>query len=337
MASRKRPGFGSRPPPGQNARSISVPPQGENRTMKLRRAALGTVSMAALLGGCTGQEPTSEKTHAARAEAPFAPPSADAIPDGPEGDAIRRGRELFLNTGVAAARYVGSGLTCGNCHLDEGRKADASPMWAAWGMYPAYRTKNQRINTMEDRIRGCFVYSMNAQASPAGSPPPHGDDIYRDLEIYFAWLASGVRAGEEMEGRGLIDLPEPDSPPDPARGRIVYEEQCTACHQENGQGIANPDGTYAYPPLWGERSFNWGAGMSKTANAAGFIKANMPFGQGYTLEDQEAWDVAAFVTSRERPRDPRQTGSVEEARARFHAAGDYYGQTVEGNLLGDGK
>ncbi|MBS0478478.1 MAG: cytochrome C, partial [Proteobacteria bacterium] len=62
---------------------------------------------------------------------------------------------------------------------------------------------------------------------------------------------------------------------------------------------------------------------------AGFVKANMPLGQGYSLSDQDAWDVAAFVDSRVRPRDPRQTGSVEDARRRYHAKGDYYGQTVK--------
>ena len=100
--------------------------------------------------------------------------------------------------------------------------------------------------------------------------------------------------------------------------------------------MANPGGSYAFPPLWGPRAFNWGAGMGKLANAAGFIKANMPLGQGGTLSDQQAWDLAAFMDSRERPRDPRQTGSVEETRQRHHAKGDYYGQTIDGDLLGDG-
>jgi thiosulfate dehydrogenase len=266
----------------------------------------------------------------------FQPPDETTIPDGPEGDAIRRGKALFLQTRQMAPQYVGSGLNCGNCHLDAGRTAYSSPMWAAWGMYPAYRKKNDSINTMEDRIRGCFVYSMNAQASPAGVPPPYGDDIYRDLSSYFAWLAKGLPMGEAIPGRGFLKLDVPADGFDPARGQGVYQEHCIACHGANGEGMTNADGTYAYPPLWGPASFNWGAGMSRTADAAGFIKANMPLGMGGTLTDQQAWDVAAFVTSRERPRDPRQTGTIDEARARFHASGDYYGQTIDGDLLGDG-
>lgn len=106
------------------------------------------------------------------ADAAFSPPAESTIPAGPDGDAIRRGRLIFTASAAHAGQYVGNGLTCSNCHLDAGRKADASPMWAAWVSYPAYRAKNGRVNTMEDRIRDCFLYSMNAPASKAGARRP---------------------------------------------------------------------------------------------------------------------------------------------------------------------
>jgi thiosulfate dehydrogenase len=266
----------------------------------------------------------------------FSPPAENTIPAGPDGDAIRRGRLIFTAPAAHAGRFVGNGLTCSNCHLDAGRKADASPMWAAWVSYPAYRAKNGRVNTIEDRIRDCFLYSMNAPASKAGTPPPYGDDIYRDLQSYFAWLATGASFGKSLPGRGFVKLAVTPLGHDPDRGAAVYAGQCASCHGASGAGQLNPDGTYAIPPLWGSRSYNWGAGMTRIASAAGFIKANMPYGQGNTLSDQQAWDVAAYVDSRERPRDPRQTGSVEEARNAFHAKGDYYGEKVAGHILGSG-
>ena len=61
---------------------------------------------------------------------------------------------------------------------------------------------------------------------------------------------------------------------------------------------------YEIPPLWGDGSFNSGAGMGHLATAAAFIHANMPVGSDYRepiLTVQEAWDVAAFVTSQPRP------------------------------------
>ena len=270
------------------------------------------------------------------ANAPFVPPAENTIPAGPAGDAIRRGRLIFTATAAHAGQYVGNGLTCSNCHLNAGRKADASPMWAAWVSYPAYRPKNGRVNTMEDRIRDCFLYSMNAPASKAGTPPPYGDDIYRDLQSYFAWLATGAPVGGTLPGRGFVTLRATALGHDPGRGETVFAAQCASCHGSGGQGQANPDGSYSIPPLWGPHSYNWGAGMTGIASAAGFIKVNMPYGQGNTLTDQQAWDVAAYVDSHERPRDPRQTGSIEDTRRRFHLKGNYYGQPIAGHLLGSG-
>lgn len=267
----------------------------------------------------------------------FQPQAETEIPGGPQGDAIRRGRAIFTNTRASAAQYAGSDLSCSSCHLDAGRQADASPMWAAWVAYPRYRTKDRAISTMEDRIRGCFTYSMNAQYSPAGAAPPPGSDIYRDLQSYFYWLAEGAPTGKKMAGSGFPTPPLPASGYDQARGAPVYEQYCSACHGADGAGQRNPDGSVAVPPLWGDRSFNWGAGMARIDLAAGFIKANMPLGQGNTLSDQEAWDVAAFMDSHERPKDPRQTGTVaENARLNFAGQHSYYGKAVSGGILGAG-
>ncbi|MEG3174409.1 c-type cytochrome [Sphingomonas sp. ZB1N12] len=280
--------------------------------------------------------PTQAPDDIVTADQSFAPPAESAIPAGAGGDAIRRGHAIFTATSANAGRFVGNGLSCTNCHLDAGRKANAAPMWAAWVSYPAYRAKNGRVNTMEDRIRDCFLYSMNAPASKAAAPPPLGDDIYRDLQSYFAWLATGAPSGKALPGRGYVKLTASALGHDPDRGQQVFTDQCASCHGPDGKGQANADGTYAVPPLWGPRAYNWGAGMAGISSAAGFIKVNMPYGQGNTLTDQQAWDVAAFVDSRERPRDPRQTGSIEDARRQFHATGDYYGQKIAGKVLGGG-
>jgi thiosulfate dehydrogenase len=76
------------------------------------------------------------------------------------------------------------------------------------------------------------------------------------------------------------------------------------CHGESGEGQTSGE-EYVFPALWGADSFNWGAGMHRINTAAGFIKANMPFGKGGTLSDEDAWHAAAFMNSHERPQDPR--------------------------------
>lgn len=269
--------------------------------------------------------------------AAFSPPDPGQIPQGPQGDAIRRGQAIFENTGLHAGDYVGNSMACKNCHLDSGRRAGSSPMWAAWVSYPQFRKKNGVINTMEDRIMGCFRYSMNAPASPSGGPPPAGSDIYRDLQTYFQWLATGAPTGQQMAGSGFPMLKVTSAGYDPARGAPLYEQHCSGCHGANGEGAIQDNGTVVFPPLWGSESYNWGAGMARVDLAAAFIKANMPFDDPGKLSEQEAWDIAAFIDSRERPRDPRQTGSIAaNAEANFKGQHSFYGKAVGGSVVGAG-
>jgi len=59
------------------------------------------------------------------------------------------------------------------------------------------------------------------------------------------------------------------------------------------------------PPLWGNDSFNDGAGMARLITAANFLHFNMPHGVDYLnplLSPEQAWDIAAYVLSQPRPR-----------------------------------
>jgi len=51
----------------------------------------------------------------------FTPPDPSTIPNTPLGEMIRFGRDVFVNTQRYAKPYVGNGLNCVNCHLDDGR------------------------------------------------------------------------------------------------------------------------------------------------------------------------------------------------------------------------
>ena len=291
---------------------------------------------------------SDRKTHQADRAAPtagmpvgadgyYSPPSENSIPDSPYGDAVKRGRAIFMETSTMVSEHVGNTLACVNCHLDAGRRENSAPMWGAYVRYPAYRSKTKSISTIEDRIKGCFTYSMNAQGSPSGQPPPAGSDIYRDLTTYFYWMADGASTGEKLPGSGYPKLKKPEEDYDVMRGQTVYAQNCALCHGADGQGQRDPDSGVVFPPLWGPNSYNWGAGMARIDTAAGFIKANMPLGKPFSLTDQEAWDVAAFVDSHERPKDPRQTGTLEEARVEFHDGEEsFYGKAVNGKVVGGG-
>ncbi|WP_051504035.1 c-type cytochrome [Sphingomonas jaspsi] len=300
-------------------------------------AAVASIALVSVMKPASTLPTSPPDSDAVEVSASFTPPDEATIPDGPEGDAIRRGKAIFDDPRTHAAPFVGNAMACKNCHLDSGRKPDSSPMWAAWTAYPQYRKKNNSINTMEDRILGCFRYSMNAPNSSSGGPPPPGHDIYRDLEAYFHWLATGARTGVKLKGANYPKPALAEGGYDPKRGAAIYEQKCSACHGSDGAGARQPDGSVTYPPLWGPSSYNWGAGMARIDLAAGFIRANMPFTEPGSLSDQEAWDVAAFIDSHERPKDPRQTGTVAaNAAANFKDQKSYYGQTVDGKLLGTG-
>lgn len=258
----------------------------------------------------------------------FTPPAESAIPDDEYGKMIRLGEKVFTETGRYAARYVGNDLNCANCHLDAGRKSDSAPLWASFIHYPAFRSKTGQVDTLASRLQGCFQYSMNGKA------PPQDDEIMTALQTYAFFLAKGAPVGTPVEGSGYPKLKKPAQAPDYARGEKVYAQNCALCHGADGQGQRAGD-RQVFPPLWGARSFNWGAGMHQVNNAAGFIYANMPLGKGRSLSEQDAWDVAMFMDSHERPQDPRFKGSVAETRKKYHDSEDsMYGRTVNGRVLG---
>lgn len=288
----------------------------------------------------TGQVPASVEPDVAPA-APdalpgyFQPPLRADLPKGGFGDSVRRGERIFSHTQAYAGHYLGDGLDCVNCHLNKGRQANSSPMWAAWVLYPAYRSKNHKVNTMAERIIGCFKYSENAQGSPAGHPPAADSQLMVDLESYMYWLASGAPTGKKMKGQGYGAPARPPRPFDPGRGARVYASHCVQCHGADGQGLHTAAG-YVFPPLWGPHSYNWGAGMHSVDKAVAFIKSSMPLGRGGMLSDQQAWDVTAYIDSHPRPQDPRFNGNLQQTIAKYHADRemDYYGKTVNGRTLG---
>ena len=204
--------------------------------------------------------------------AAFTPPAESEMPTGDYGKVIRLGQQVFMETGQYASRYVGNSLTGANCHHDAGRKPDCAPLWASFIRCPAFRTKTGQVDTLASRIQGCFEYSMNGKA------PPADDLIILALQTYAFWLAKGAPVGMPLPGSGYPKLKKPEQPADYARGEKVYAQNCALCHGADGLGQRAGD-KQVFLPLWGPKSFNWGAGMHQLVNAAGFIRADMPLGK----------------------------------------------------------
>ena len=118
--------------------------------------------------------------------------------------------------------------------------------------------------------------------------------------MYMQWLSTGVPTGTAVVGRGMGKV-DTALAPNAEHGKQIYAQKCASCHGANGDGTKNPAGGYLFPPVWGDASFNVGAGMARTYTAAAFIQHNMPLGQGNTLSERDAIDVAEFVTHQPRP------------------------------------
>lgn len=228
---------------------------------------------------------------------------------------VEYGRELtdrtFAHVGPEVKnkkmRYSGNNLACSSCHEGSGTKKYAIPFTGIYGSFPMYRPREDEVGTLEERINGCMERSMAGRALPLNS---------REMKAFVTYihsLSKDVPIGGKVEGRGLATFKAPDRRADVAAGSTVYQEKCVTCHAVDGAGLrSGPAGSaagYTYPPLWGNDSFNNGAGMNRLLTASAFIKANMPLGTEHGkspdrggLTDDEAYDVAAFIVSQPRPK-----------------------------------
>ncbi|HEY8708351.1 MAG TPA: c-type cytochrome, partial [Burkholderiaceae bacterium] len=212
-----------------------------------------------------------------------------------------RGMRLHLDTKELLPQNVGNQLNCTSCHLNAGTVADGSPFVGVSAFFPGYAPRAGRVITLADRINGCFLRSMN------GKPIPVESADMKAMTAYFDWMKGETRPEDKVAGRGVGKI-DPKIKPDVENGKKVYAAQCAVCHGKDGEGLTTADGRLVYPPLWGDQSFNIGAGMARTYTAAAFVKRNMPIGfhekfplgQG-GLSDQEAVDVAQYFTHQPRP------------------------------------
>ena len=226
--------------------------------------------------------------------APFVVPDEITVPSGPDGAAINLGKALIVETKKRLPRNVGNALNCSNCHLGAGTVAFAGPFVGLWGVFPEYRARDGDIDSLQTRINDCFLRSMN------GKPLAWDSKEMNAILMYVRWLSTGVPTGTSVTGRGMGSV-DTTLKPNAVRGKQIYAMKCASCHGADGAGVANPAGGYFFAPVWGNASFNVGAGMARTYTAAAFIKHNMPLGQGNTLSDQDAIDVAEYVTHQPRP------------------------------------
>ena len=218
---------------------------------------------------------------------PLKAPADSEISNDDLGRSIRRGQALLRATRDSLPDHVGNRLRCVSCHPDDGRRANAMPWIGVYSRFPQYRARSGGVDLLEDRINDCFRRSMNGKALEPASRE------MRDIVSYMAFLSRGIPVGATVEGQGLPKLSVTAG--DTLAGAALFKTSCAACHGADGQGTA------IATPLWGSQSFNIAAGMARARTAASFIRYNMPFDKPGSLTDQQAFDLARYVTSRPRP------------------------------------
>jgi thiosulfate dehydrogenase len=253
---------------------------------------LGALIIGLLASGCSTRAATSGSSVSAAASQPstVALAAPRAMPTGSYGALVRYGRDIIEHTPQLMPANVGAGMSCEACHIAAGTKPYAAPFVGIYAEFPQWSARAKRFISIQDRIAECFLYSLN------GRPPAYTSREMEALTAYIAWLSTGQPVGTKVAGSALERV-TPPHPADPRAGAVVFAQRCETCHGADGAGRGG-----AFPPLWGAKSFNASAGMSRLPGMAGFIRYNMPYGSPpNTLTAQQAYDVAAFVLSHQRP------------------------------------
>lgn len=213
-----------------------------------------------------------------------------ALPSGPLGESIAYGHDLIVQTHRLMTSYVRADMECADCHIAGGTQPRGGSFAGVYGRFPEWNKRAHRVIALQDRIAECFLYSMNGRA------PAYSSKAMIAIVAYIAWLSRDTAIGAKQPASDRYIEPLPSASPNASRGAALYAEKCAACHQADGQGISG-----TFPPLWGTRSFNNGAGMAHADRMTGFVRYNMPQNAPGSLSLVQAYDVATFVLHHPRP------------------------------------
>ncbi len=219
-------------------------------------------------------------------EAFYNPPRPDDAPESIRAE-VMVGYKIMTETKKYAGQYVGNDLSCSSCHFDGGRSLNTISLVGVGAVYPKYRSRQKYTVDLAMRTQDCFQRSMN------GTAPPLDSQVMQSLLVYMQWISRGIPVYAKLPWALPSEI-DSSHKPDPAAGTPVYKDVCARCHGDDGQG------TRIAPPLWGDGSYNDGAGMHRVTTFSVFAWRFMPK-NAPSLTKEQALDVAAFVNAQPRP------------------------------------
>jgi thiosulfate dehydrogenase len=169
-------------------------------------------------------------------------PDERQIPNNEQGDLIRYGKELVVNT----SKYLGpkgmighlsNGMNCQNCHINAGTQNFANPFSFALHNYPRYRDRSGKVESFEFRVNDCMQRSLNGMLLDSSALE------MKAIVAYVKWVGKNVPEGIHPKGMGVRALPLLSRAADPQKGRVIYMSFCKRCHGQNGEGAQASDAT----------------------------------------------------------------------------------------------
>ena len=214
-----------------------------------------------------------------------------ALPTGQLGASIKLGHDILVDTKKYLPHNVTADMSCAQCHVAAGTVKRGGSFVGTYARFPQWNKRAKRTIMLQDRLAECFLYSMN------GTPPAYNSKEMIALSAYIAYLSRDIPTGAPAAKDESFVVPLPSASPDIKRGETLYGQKCSSCHQPGGQGISG-----TFPPLWGPKSFNTGAGMAHIDRMTGFVRYNMPQNAPGSLSLQDAYDISGWVLTHDRPK-----------------------------------
>jgi thiosulfate dehydrogenase len=157
-------------------------------------------------------------------------PDINLLPYTEEGDLIRYGRELIVNTSFylgpkGKVAQLTNGMNCQNCHIGAGTKAFGNSFAAVASTYPRFRERSGKIESIEYRIKECMERSLDGATV---------DSLSKEMKAmvaFFKWIGKDVKKGVKPAGSGIVEIPFINRAADPQKGKIVFENSCQRCHE----------------------------------------------------------------------------------------------------------
>ena len=236
-------------------------------------------------------------------------------PSGVLGETVKLGEDIINNTDThpLTKELVQSKMQCRNCHLkgSDGRTGTTENIGTFIGTasaFPAYSSRYKRVQTLQERVDGCFIRCMGGKKSILNTK------VGIAMTSYITWISEGVKVKMNPKGpRSFLitkiweDKKKSFKPiilkathKNYIHGQKLYKAKCMMCHGINGEG------NKITPPLWGKDkngkwlSYTADGSMSKLDNNAVWIQSNMPLHQEKSLSDRDAIDLSLFINSHER-------------------------------------